>query len=65
MHFNVNMKNHLLRKHNYLLQIQEESRTAHQKGLLGEEELLVQKHPVLSKILKGSKTKKQILNAIT
>lgn len=36
----------------YLLQIQEENRTAHQRGLLGEEELLVQKHPVLSKILK-------------
>ena len=45
----------ILREHNYLLQIQEENRTAHQRGLLGEEELLVQKHPVLSKILKGKK----------
>lgn len=51
------MKNISLSKHNYLLQTQEENRTAHQRGLLGEEELLVLKHPVLSKILKEKKNK--------
>lgn len=51
--FNANKKNLHKCKHNYLLQIQEENRTAHQTGLLGEGELLVRKHPALSKILTG------------
>lgn len=53
------MKNISLSKHNYLLQTQEENRTAHQRGLLGEEELLVLKHPVLSEILKEKKIRQK------
>lgn len=53
----VSKRSSLLCEHNYLLRIQEENRTAHRRGLLGEEELLVPKHLVLSKILKGKQQK--------
>lgn len=55
------MKNLSLSKCNYLLQTQEENRTARQRGLLGVEELLVLKHPVLSKILKEKKKQQKII----
>lgn len=61
--FNASKNNHSLYRHNYLLQIQEENRTVHQRGLLGEEELLVQRHPALSKTLKGRK-KSMLLDSI-